>query len=139
MASLREQILSAAETDINDTGDFTTVDRSRTRTLQQASCPAATIYPGTELVEYARMGPIVKRTLSWRVAIRAVGTDTTLDAYHVSVVSAIAGNTFGGLALQTREVRTEWVLEDADEILTGCDIEFATEYLTAQADEESAA
>jgi hypothetical protein len=139
MPSHREAILAAARQALEGTAAFVTADRSRVRTLSQAECPAVTIYPGSESVEYESQHALVQRRLLWRVAIRCEGTDTDLDPLHMAAVGALAGNRFDELAVDTREIGSEWVLEEADAVLVGCDIEFETVYLTAEASQESGA
>lgn len=137
--TFREQILQLARVRLDgpDT-PFKTVDRARIRVIELDQCPACTVYPGEESVTDEDTHGRVLRTHRWRTALRTFGDDTDLDQFHQYVTMQILsdGGTFGGLALKTDEVGTEWVVEEGGEVVLGCDIEFETQYYTNRADQE---
>lgn len=108
------------------------------RALRPDQLPASTVYPVTEDVDYEASQGQVLRRLRVRVAVRTLGGEPDVDPLHMAVVNALAGNQYAGLAVDTREIGTEWVMEEADNPLIGCDIEFEVEYLTAENDQEAA-
>jgi hypothetical protein len=148
MSSRGEQIMVAVKAALETADGLPaglTVERSRMRELDEnATLPVALVKLGAnEVVDYdTNVYPQVIRTRTFNVIVFAHCDpddvpETVLDDLHQWVVANLAGNTFGGLAFETREQLTEWFGEASLDSVAGFDMTFSVRYLTHEADETS--
>lgn len=143
MATLRERIIAAALTALN-TGrppGVPEATRLKTTPYEPLQLPAMTIYPVREDVEEVggRFGPIVSRTLTFRVECRATGepVDQKLDPLLAWATKALAGNNLNGLVIDIAEIGTEWAVEPAEAVHGIALVDFTALYATKTNDQEA--
>jgi hypothetical protein len=111
MAHVRAQIRDAVVTAV--TGLGATVTKSRFFPNDASALPVFLVYTVNESVDVGQGSgaATMMRTLSVVIDASAQAAesalDDALDAFAVSIETAVGGNTFSGLALETRLVSTE--------------------------------
>lgn len=152
MASRGEQGLAAVVTALNaataHAGAITkptgfTAERSRVRHLEDADRANGWggVYPIREITERESVLPQVNRRLRFKVSLRCASGDiydNVIDPFRRWAVAAVMSDTtLGGLVVAVEEAGTEWVGEELNDYIPGCDIEFDMLYVTDEVDMES--
>ena len=146
MASIREQIILAAESSLNAGGGPAglTVHRERTRPIEVDSLPAVMIYAEDDqpkpLAAQNYRAPLTERQLTVGLQCRAQGSssitpDAALDPVLVWASRRMfSDETFGGLANGVEEIRTVWASREGDLPVAAATTHFTIKYRTSRTD-----
>jgi hypothetical protein len=146
MATIREQIISAATTALSETEGAPvglTVHRERTRSIEADSLPALMTY--FEDDEPAPIGskykaPLIERDINLAVECRALGSidvspDQALDPLIEWVLTQLfSDESFGGLANGIVERKTVWNSKEGNVPLASATIHLTIKYRTSRID-----
>lgn len=149
MASICNRILDAVESALGGAGKpaGTTVHSDPTVPFEgSSSLKEIVVDPVGERVEpddfsgLSGGGQNVQRTLTLRLWLRAQGTPprNVVDPLRVWVAQTMATDPeWGGLAIDTREVSTEWAADRAEAVYASAAMTYEIQYTTTGADPES--
>lgn len=155
MSTIREQIISAAVTNLSEPGGpgpapsmptGLTVHRERTRGIEQDSLPAILVYfeddvPTTIGSKFA--APLTERAITVAVECRAQGSidvspDQALDPLiEWTIYQFFANEKLGGLANGVEEGKTTWTSKEGDQPLASATIHLTIKYRTSRTDPSS--
>lgn len=148
MSTIRDQIIEAAIAKLNTSTPVgvPTATRLRMTPYEPEELPAINVFPVREEVRSdpaGRFGPVVMRSMTFRVLLHARGSDTVspdkaLDDM-AAWVSHLGGQQFGGLAIDTEESSLEWLYEEEDFAYSSLAIDFRVDFKTLKSDQTKAA
>jgi len=141
--SVREQIMQAVITALNTNAPagIPQATRRLLRPLDPSELPAIDVVQASEEVQpiQNRLNPTVKRLLKIRVRAWVMDPqpDQALDPILQWITTALAGNSFNGLAQFTEEKLNEWNAEEVDATYGVVSREYLIEYTTSRTNEVS--
>lgn len=138
MSSKRERILAAIMANLVGTvGVDNRVYRSRVAALDRAQSPAIVVRPKGESEPVENFFNLVDRlfTLTVDIITRGAVPDSLADPIIADVHARVMADlTLGGLALEVREGKTDFQIENADQDLCLLTVEYTVWYRTSKSD-----